>query len=244
MVETGMSTLDMAFHLNEMESNQALVVCLADRIASNLDDALQERGSATLAVSGGSTPKPLFERLSEYPLDWRSISVTQVDERWVDESHEDSNALLIRRHLLRNAAADAEFVSMKTSAASPFQAQAEVSSKLSAFRDGIDVVVLGMGEDGHTASFFPGAATLQRAMDPASDELCIPVKPPRAPHERMTFTLAALLRARHLYLHITGESKWQVFQKATEPGSVEELPIRGFLAETEMLMEVFYASGD
>ncbi len=234
----------MSVHLNRMESNEALVVCLADRIAGDLDDALQKRGVATLAVSGGSTPKPLFERLSDYPLDWPRITVTQVDERWVDESHEDSNAWLIRHHLLRNAAAGANFVSMKTFAANPFAAEAEASKKLAAFSHGIDVVVLGMGEDGHTASFFPGAATLQRAMDIAGDELCVAIRPPRAPYERMTLSLAALLRARHLYLHIAGEAKWQVFQRAMAGGSAEEMPIRGFLFHDGIELEVFHASGD
>ena len=234
----------MAFHLNQMDSNEALVVRLADRIAGNLDDALHERGSATLAVSGGSTPKPLFERLSEYPLEWGRIAVTQVDERWVDESHEDSNARLIRQHLLRNAAAEADFVSMKTPAVSPFGAEQQAASKLSAFSAGIDVVVLGMGEDGHTASFFPRAITLQRALDLSGQELCVAVRPPEAPHVRMTLSLAALLRARHLYLHITGEPKWQVLQKAMEPGSVDALPVRGVLFNAEPPIEIFHASGD
>ena len=234
----------MTVHLNQMESSEALIVCLADRIAGDLDDALQKRGSATLAVSGGSTPKPLFERLSDYPLDWPRITITQVDERWVDESQEDSNAWLIRHHLLRNAAAGANFVSMKTFAADPFVAEAEASRKLAAFREGIDVVVLGMGEDGHTASFFPGASSLQRALDTSGDELCVAVRPPHAPYDRMTLSLAALLRARHLYLYITGETKWQVFQRAMEDGSVEEMPIRGFLFHEGTEIEVFHTSGD
>jgi 6-phosphogluconolactonase len=234
----------MASHINQIDSNRELVVQLADRIAGNLDDALHGGGTATLALSGGSTPIRLFDRLSDYPLDWSRIIVTQVDERWVEESHRDSNARLIRRHLLRNAAVEAQFVSMKTPAASPFEAEEEAARKLAAFSGEIDVVVLGMGEDGHIASFFPRAATLQRALDRSTPDLCVAVTPPEAIHDRMTLSLAAVLRARHLYLHITGETKWQVLQKALEPGPVEELPVRGVLFNAEPPIEIFHADSD
>jgi len=232
----------MLTHLHHCESNAELTAQLALRIAGDLEEAIAERGAATLAVSGGSTPKPLFERLSQLPLDWARVTVTQVDERWVDEHHPDSNARLIREHLMQNRAAAAEFTSMKTAEDSPFDAEAEASEKLSTFAQGIDVVVLGMGEDGHTASFFPGAATLARALDPAGEELCVAVAPPSAPYERMTLSLAALLRAHNLYLHITGAAKWDVLQEAASPGCVEELPIRSVLFRTESPLQIYYAN--
>ncbi|MEH6592442.1 MAG: 6-phosphogluconolactonase [Halioglobus sp.] len=229
-------------NLHHYESNAELTTQLARRVASDLGTAIAERGIATLAVSGGSTPKPLFERLSQLPLDWARVTVTQVDERWVDEDHQDSNALLIRQHLLQNLAAAAQFASMKTPGDSPFDAEAAASEKLSAFAQGIDVVVLGMGEDGHTASFFPGAATLAKALQPAGDELCVAVAPPSAPHERMTLSLAALLSARNIYLHITGEAKWGVLQQAATAGSEEELPIRSVLFRAEPPLQIYYAN--
>ena len=232
----------MLTHLHHCESNAELTAQLAQRIASDLEEAVAKRGVATLAVSGGSTPKPLFEQLSQLPLDWAQVTVTQVDERWVDEDHQDSNARLIREHLLQNLAAAAQFSSMKTPGDSPFDAEAAASEKLSAFAQGIDVVVLGMGEDGHTASFFPGAATLARALDPTGDELCVAVAPPSAPHNRMTLSLAALLRARKLYLHIIGEAKWDVLQQAATPGSEEELPIRSVLYRAEPPLHIYYAN--
>lgn len=228
-------------HFVQLDLNQELSVELASRIASNLGQAIRERGLATLAVSGGSTPKILFDQLSLCPLDWSRVTVTQVDERWVDEEHTDSNARLIRRYLLQNLAAVANFVSLKTAAASPFGAEEEAARKLSDFADAIDVVVLGMGEDGHTASFFPGAKTLSNALNPSGESLCVAVSPPGAPHDRMTLSLPALRRARNLYLHITGEVKIEVLARASEAGSIEELPIRSVLCQAEPPLQIYYA---
>jgi len=143
--------------VSSFESNAELSNQLASCIASNLAAALKRRAHATLAVSGGSTPQPLFEMLSRKPLDWSRIIITSVDERWVEETHVDSNARLINQFLLQNSAKAAQFISMKTPSDSPFQAEVAASAKLSPYASGIDVVVLGMGEDGHTASFSRGA---------------------------------------------------------------------------------------
>ena len=230
------------FH--EFETNAELSAQLAVRIASDLAVAISERGSATLAVSGGSTPRPLFEALSLQPLDWSRVFVTQVDERWVDESHSDSNARLIRQHLLQHEAGAAIFLSMKTASDSPFVAEVEVSAKLAPFAAHIDVVVLGMGEDGHTASFFPGASTLARAMDSAGTDLCVAVRPPAAAHDRMTLSLAALLRARHAYLHITGATKRDVLAVACEAENEAQLPISALLHSKALEIEIYYASSN
>ncbi|MCB1706461.1 MAG: 6-phosphogluconolactonase [Halioglobus sp.] len=228
--------------MHTFDSNAELSVQLAARIAADLGDAIAQRGTATLAVSGGSTPRPLFEALSRQPLEWAQVVVTQVDERWVAEDHADSNARLIKHHLLQNAAREAGFVSMKVPVNSPFEAEAAASDKLAPFAGRIDVVVLGMGEDGHTASFFPGAESLARAMDPAGGELCVAVRPPAAPHDRMTLSLAALLRARHLYLHISGPAKLQVLARASEAGSAAELPIRAFLHSDAIELDIYHAN--
>jgi 6-phosphogluconolactonase len=237
-----MSTPEIFDRLHQWDTSGELASRLAFNIATDLAAAIRERGTATLAVSGGSTPKPLFEQLSRRPLDWSSVTVTQVDERWVDESHSASNARLIREHLLQNLAAAASFVSMKTSAASPFDAEAEAAENLSAFAGKIDVVVLGMGEDGHTASFFPAAPTLAIALDPTGRKLCVAVRPPDAPHDRMTLALPALYRARSLYLHVTGDKKWEVLQRAARPGPVEELPIRSLLRVPGRPLQIFYSN--
>jgi len=227
--------------LHRFEHNADLAAALAGRVASLLAEAIAARGSATLAVSGGSTPAPLFDALSTAPIDWSKVAITQVDERWVGGDHPDANARLIRERLLQNAASDARFISMKTNAATPFGAQEQVSANLAAFADGIDVVILGMGDDGHTASFFPGAAELSTAMDAQTPALVAAVTPPAAPHARMTLTLAALLRARHAFLHITGPVKLEVLNTASQPGPAEDLPVRSVLHHPELALETYYA---
>ena len=230
----------MAVDIYQFESNQRLAESLAECIASGLEGALNLREVATLAVSGGSTPKPLFEALSFCELDWSRVRITQVDERWVPEDHADSNALLIREHLLRNNAAAAQFVSMKVDLDDAFAAEGQVAEKLVDFHT-IDVAVLGMGEDGHTASFFPGADALTKALDPDFQALCLALRPPAAPHDRMTLSLAALLRARQLYLHITGEKKWAVLEEALASDDPFELPIRAVFNRADNPLEIFYA---
>lgn len=231
----------MAVEIYQFENNQRLVESLAECIASGLEGALNLRDYATLAVSGGRTPVSLFEVLSHCDLDWGRVHITQVDERWVPEDSEDSNARLIRDHLLVNRAAEARFVSMKSPTEDAFAAEREVQETLADFSDAIDVAVLGMGEDGHTASFFPGADALPKALDPDFQPVCLALRPPEAPHDRMTLSLAALLRARQLYLHITGETKWQVLQQALSNDDAFELPVRSVFSREESPLEVFYA---
>lgn len=227
------------FH--RFSSNEELSQELAVRVAADLAQALERRGEATLAVSGGSTPALFFKALSLAPLDWSRVAITQVDERWVDEAHSDSNARLIREQLLQNNAAVATFISMKTDAKSPFTAEADAREKLQLFDGEIDVIVLGMGEDGHTASFFPDASTLGRALDPAGTRLCVAVSPPQAPHMRMTLALPAILRACHCYLHIAGAKKLQVLEQAFAPGDVQQLPVRSVLHSPGRELEIYYA---
>ena len=231
----------MSVEIHRFENNQRLSESLAECVASGLEGALNLRDVATLAVSGGSTPKPLFEYLSRCDLDWSRVCITQVDERWVPEDHADSNARLIRAHLLRNRAADARFVSMRVDVDDAFAAAEAAEERLADFREAIDVGVLGMGEDGHTASFFPGAEQLDAALDTGSPALCLALRPPVAPHDRMTLSLAALLRSRQLYLHITGEKKLAVLEQALAGDDIRELPIRSVFGREESPLEVFYA---
>jgi 6-phosphogluconolactonase len=232
----------MLTRLQQFEAHSELCDQLAHWIAADLAAAISKRGAATLAVSGGSTPLPLFQRLSTVDIDWARVSVTQVDERWLEEDHSDANARLIREALLVNAAAAANFVGMKTEHSSPFDPGAVEATvaRLSAFCDGIDVVVLGMGGDGHTASFFPDSSTLAQALDLEAEALCVPVLPPSAPHERMTLSLTTLLRASNIYLHITGASKWKVLEQALQGGDPAELPIRAVLFNRNAPIELFY----
>lgn len=231
----------MGWNIKTFDSNDALVAALAAEIVSILRAAIERTGRASMAVSGGSTPKPLFARLAMTDLDWEKVTITLVDERWVEEDHPDSNARLVKDYLLRDQAESATFIGLKANQGDPFSAEEVVAQRLRSVSLPFDLVILGMGNDGHTASFFPGAATLARAL---TDEgsLCCGVRPPAAPHDRMTLTLPTLLSARRLFLHLVGEAKWEVLQRAMESGSREELPIRAVLHQDQTLLDIYYAA--
>jgi 6-phosphogluconolactonase len=220
------------------DSADTLADALAADLAAALRSAIDARGQALIAVSGGSSPKPLFARLAVTDLDWSSVVVAQVDERWLPTDHADSNARMIREHLLRDRAAAARFLPMKNAAATPEAGQAECEAQLRALPLPFDLIVLGMGEDGHTASLFPQAAALAVALDP-DGPLCAAVHPPNAPHARMSLTLAGLLASRRLVLPLSGVSKLRVLAGARQEGPVESMPVRAVLRQTHVPLEVW-----
>lgn len=231
---------DLGAQLRErsFDDPAALIDTLAAEIASLLRVAVEARGQALIAVSGGSSPIRLFERLSMMDLPWPAITVTQVDERWLPPEHADSNARLIREHLLRDAAAKARFLAFKNAAETPEQGQPCCEAMLRGLGLPFDMVLLGMGEDGHTASLFPQAAELPAALD-ADGALCAAVRPPRAPYPRMSLSLAGLLSTRRLLLPLSGERKLKVFKEARRAGPVEAMPIRAVLRQNRVPLDVW-----
>ncbi|MDY7093915.1 MAG: 6-phosphogluconolactonase [Acidobacteriota bacterium] len=220
---------------------QGLAEALAEELAGVLAAAVETRGEASLVVSGGSTPLPLFTALSRRALPWETVSVGLADERWVDPSDPASNERLVRKKLLQGPAAAARFVGMKTPEDTPEAGRDACEEALKALNRPFDAVVLGMGGDGHTASLFPTAPELADGLDPASGKTCLAVHPGGSLPPRMSLTLPALLDSRHLYLHITGEEKLQVYHRALGPGTVEELPIRAVLRGAAERIQVWWA---
>lgn len=222
-------------------SQDELAPVLATAVARDLVRAIDRRGRGVLAVSGGSTPVPFFECLKAHALDWSRVIVTLVDERWVDEDHRDSNAALVRRHLLQGGARVAQFQPLKNAAGSAAEGCPETEALLRPLCPP-DVVVLGMGADGHTASWFPGASNLAQALDADAAACCLAITPPGASHERLTLSLAALAASGHLYLHIAGAEKWRTLEQALLPGPLAELPVRAvLLRRLAPAPQVFYA---
>lgn len=197
-------------------AREELAETLARDVADELIRAIEAKGKATLAVSGGATPKLFFDKLSRAELSWARVTVTLVDERQVPESSERSNARLVRKHLLQNKAAAAKFV--------PLFDNAE-AGKTSPF----DVAILGMGSDGHTASFFPGADRLAEALDSDTPQRLIEINAPGAGEPRLTFTLPVLEAAGRLALHIEGAEKKTVLNRALGDGPQEDMPVRAVL---------------
>jgi 6-phosphogluconolactonase len=209
--------------LHAFDDAQALAKALSASIADKLRAAIDASGEAFIAVSGGSTPKRLFEALSNEALDWSRVTVTLVDERWVPDTDERSNARLVQSLLLQHKAADAEFVPLYVETPTPEAGIGEARARVAALRQPFDVIVLGMGPDGHTASFFPGGDRLGEALDATNTALVLPMRAPGAGEPRITFTLPVLLQATSLYLHIQGDDKRDVLAEAEKPGSV--LPV-------------------
>ncbi|MDP1933064.1 MAG: 6-phosphogluconolactonase [Gammaproteobacteria bacterium] len=232
----------MAWVMHSFADNEKLVTALTLEIGALLSTAIQERGRAAIAVSGGSTPRTLFDALSELDIPWSQVVVTLVDERWVETDDPASNALLVKRHLLRGLAASALFVGLKSVDRNPFAAVAEVDARLRADVLPLDMVVLGMGDDGHTASFFSNAEGLDMALSMQTPEACAGIRPNGAPHERMTLTLNTLLGARHLLLHCIGAKKLSVLQAAMQPGPVNDLPVRAVLHQSKVSLEIYHAA--
>ncbi|HEX5306270.1 MAG TPA: 6-phosphogluconolactonase [Dyella sp.] len=219
----------------------ALAVALAERVADRLRAGLLERDFALLAVSGGRTPLHFLDLLSQATLDWSKVQVTLVDERWVDEGDPRSNARLVRGHLLQHAAAAARFVPLYTGAATPEAGQAEASRRVHALPLPFDAVVLGMGLDGHTASFFPGGDQLAAALDPNQPSGVLPMRAPDAGEPRITLTLPALLQTRHLFLHIEGEAKRDVLAQARLGlGEAADYPVRAVLERSPVPVDVYW----
>jgi 6-phosphogluconolactonase len=228
-------------HEHRFPDSLALAHALSGEIKVDLEEAIAARGAASLVVSGGRTPVRLFEQLRTEPLDWSRVWVTLADERWVDTSDPASNEKLVRDTLLTGAAAAAHFVGLKNPAPTPEAGADWATRALGRVPRPFDVVLLGMGEDGHTASLFPGSLALGKALDRAAPAGCIALNSLTAPHARLSLNLAALLDSRRIILHIEGESKWQVYQRAKAAGAVAELPVRSVLHQKEVPIDVYWA---
>ena len=201
---------------------------IAERIATILSDAIAVRGIATIALSGGRSPRPVLEALAQATLDWSMLIVTLVDERWVDAET-----------LLQGPAAAARFVPMKTDAADAYAGQPDVERAFAALPWPLDIILLGMGDDGHTASLFPEGRELAEGL--ATDALTIAATPPAAPHQRLSLTASAILKSRHIFLQISGASKKAVYDRALAGGPVEELPIRLALLQDSVPVDIWIA---
>lgn len=214
----------------EERSAADLPAALARDIATRLQAAIDERRQAVLTVSGGKSPIALFQALRVLPLAWHQVTVTLADERCVANTHADSNALLVRTHLLKDQAQAARLVPMIADdlpLSTPAQMAAQATTNLLEL-GGADVLVLGMGTDGHTASLFPDAPHLPLAMDLLQPPACVAIElknpPTNAPYARISQNLSMLLRARHIVLPISGTDKLSVLASAKATPSLA-LPV-------------------
>ena len=220
----------------EFKSPTLLAEGLALSVAKQLSDAIEAQGTATLVVSGGRSPVAFFQHLAKQALDWSNVVISLADERWVPVEHADSNAGLLKKYLLQGPAAKAQFLSLYSASANLEQA-AEQADRLLSELPVIDVLILGMGDDGHTASLFPNSPNLAEALQADGVRRCYPMLAPTVPHQRLSMSRALLASAKHKVLSISGQSKLTTLNTALAGDDVAALPIRAFLQPT---LEIYW----
>lgn len=215
-------------HFND--SPEQVALALADAVAEVLNARLAQAPRASLVVSGGSTPLPFFKALSGKSLDWERVDVLLADERWVPEGDPASNTSLVKANLLQGEAAKANFLSLKQSGDTPLEGLEAVKAEVAGLELPLDVLILGMGNDGHTASLFPDAPELAEALNPNCPDRVAPATPPSQPQQRITLTWPALKQARFTALHLKGQDKLETLERAlADQDDVMAMPVRAFL---------------
>lgn len=223
-----------------------LFAALELRCVQLLKQALKDRQQASFLLSGGGTPEPLYRALSATPLDWERVCVALVDERWVGIDHPASNEALVKKSLLREEAVAASFTGMKNYKATAQLGREEVNQAYSSLPSPFDLLILGMGLDGHVASLFPNSAGLEAALDLNDKNLCcaIQAKPSDVTGEnteRMSLTLHGILQARQIILLITGEEKQKIYQKSLSNTDFSQLPVSAVLQQQRTPVEIYWA---
>lgn len=207
-------------------SQQEQVSVLAEEISQKLQSIISQKGQAVLAVSGGKSPIKLFAELSRKELQWDKVTVTLVDERFLATDHEDSNENLVRKNLLINNAEHAFFIGLVTTrniVSSTANANLQIST--------IDIAILGMGEDGHTASIFPCCDEVDKILDTQlTTEKYVITNPKTANYQRIGLSLNGILGISNIFVSISGDKKLDVLNAASQK-ETKQYPISYVLAE-------------
>ncbi|MEP1229540.1 MAG: 6-phosphogluconolactonase [Litorimonas sp.] len=227
--------------INTIETGDG-AVDVAEKIAQHLRRAIDERGQASLMVSGGSSPKPVYIALSKAKLPWEKVTIGLVDERWVDMEEDGSNETFICNNLLQNYASKAQFIGMKTAHDTPAQAINTLHMRFENCPKPFDVCVMGMGLDGHTASWFPKSQGLSAALDENNPDMFCAINAQgclvAGDHPlRMSLTASAVLSARHIILFIPGAAKGEVYLSANKMTKLDA-PVK-ILSKAGQALSVF-----
>lgn len=230
-----------ALHLTAFPSREEASEAAAHLAADTLGAEISRTGGASLMVSGGSSPARMFEVLSSQTLDWDKVTVGLVDDRWVAPDHPESNERLVRTRLLKNAAERAAFLPMKTGHASPSEAVADRNAAYAPHCASISFLLLGMGTDGHTASWFPRAANLADILSPDGAECVAAVDAPMAAiPQRMTLTGLAVIHANRALLLVFGAEKRCILENMAEADPMNS-PVRFAIDGLGDRLSIFWA---
>ena len=220
------------------ESREAASAAAAQQIAARLEARLNEDEQVSFVVSGGTTPVQCFDLLSKKRLAWDRVQVALSDERWVPNDHADSNERLLREMLQKDAAA-------RTSLLPVYQDDMTVDERCDSLqllqpKAGFACAMVGMGADGHFASLFPGADSLEAGLDPDNRCFYIPVRTDASPHPRVSMTLAALLKSDEIVLLFFGEEKYRVYEKAL--AGDDAYPVTHLLRQQQVPVQIVWAA--
>lgn len=194
-----------------------------------VSDALADRDQVGLIVTGGRTPLRVLPALGAAGLDWKRVAIGLTDERWVEVDDPASNEGQARRLLPDGV----DLIGLKTGHAEPIAALAEVEHRLGRMVWPVDAVFLGLGEDGHIASLFPGAQW------PEGGRVAAATAPDGM--ARLSLSVSALLDSRMIVMPVVGDSKAEILRRALEPGPVSELPVRAILHQDKVPVRVVLA---
>jgi 6-phosphogluconolactonase len=220
-------------------SREQASAAAAQRIANALSHRLANQKTASLVVSGGTTPAQCFAALAHADIDWSRVGVLPSDDRWVPGEHDDSNEKLVRSTLLVNGAARADLLAFYDGEISVEERAATLDKEIRFVPFPFACSLLGMGTDGHFASLFPDAENLDEGLDLESNTLCLPVRTAASPHPRITLTLAALSRSDEIVLLMFGAEKRTVYEKAKAGNA--RYPVTRLLRQKRAPVHVYWA---
>lgn len=225
----------------EHDDAAALAEAVAGDIGFIIESALDARAACLLGLSGGKTPIPAYEKLATMKFDWKRVTIVPVDDRLVPVTDELSNVGMLARIFLPKGA---RVVPLGAENKDVVQAGNAADARLQDLKWPPDLVLLGVGGDGHTASILPGP-DMEAALTAPKTRRAIGVTPNPLPKEapvaRVTMTRAAILQARALMLALTGDAKRALVEQAIEDGTGSKLPIGRVLAEIEQPIDIHWA---
>ena len=229
----------MAWQIVEFADRTALAAAIAAQIVADLERALAKDGEASLIVPGGTTPVAVFEQLKATRIAWEKVTIIPCDERWVAPEHADSNEGLIKRHLMTGVVAKARFISLYRPRSTPAKALKEVTKAIATIGQPFSSVFLGMGEDGHFASLFPGRAEAEKALATDLAASVMVLTEPAKGHRRIGLTLASLIHCSHVLLAVTGAEKRIVLDRAIADIGANIYPIASLLRQQRTPIDIF-----